>query len=364
MTAASTAATSRSRDEVVDGARRGRVPVQSQGGIAGFQHRRIGAGVLHHDDRAEQPPAGHHALGCADQFDPVLRIGRVLAVDAELPRAVLARDFTDGGVDSRAAEGIRQHLPEEGESTFGAGDGVGMRFHVIDDQRSLVVSRGPAAGLADQGLKTELPAGLGRCLKAGEVRVPLAEGHCGRRAVQPQRRADPAGLGHSQQLNAEFQVPAAPSDSSCRTMVSVAGAPAACCILLSSLMVILQFLVVAAAFAVIDAIWLKTMNPFYRGQIGELLADRPNLGYAVVFYVIYIAGIVFFALRPALDGGSWLSAVGYGAALGAFAYATYDLTNAATLKTWPLQLIVVDILWGAALTALATLAGWLVFHRN
>jgi uncharacterized membrane protein len=132
--------------------------------------------------------------------------------------------------------------------------------------------------------------------------------------------------------------------------------------LLCSLMVILQFLVVAAAFAVIDAIWLKTMNPFYRRQIGDLLADKPNLGYAVVFYVIYIAGIVFFALTPALDGGSWLSAVGYGAALGTFAYATYDLTNAATLKTWPWQLIVVDILWGAALTALATLAGWLVFH--
>ncbi len=129
-------------------------------------------------------------------------------------------------------------------------------------------------------------------------------------------------------------------------------------------MVILQFLVVAAAFAVIDAVWLKTMNPFYRGQIGELLAERPNLGYAVVFYVIYIAGIVFFALRPALDGGSWLSALGYGAALGAFAYATYDLTNAATLKKWPLQLIVVDILWGAALTALATLTGWLVFQGN
>ena len=129
-------------------------------------------------------------------------------------------------------------------------------------------------------------------------------------------------------------------------------------------MVILQFLVVAAAFAIIDAIWLKTMNPFYRRQIGDLMADKPNLGYAVVFYVIYIAGIVFFALRPALDGGSWLSAVGYGAALGAFAYATYDLTNAATLKTWPWQLVVVDILWGAALTALATLAGWLVFHTS
>ncbi|MGO4805158.1 DUF2177 family protein [Arthrobacter sp. 2MCAF15] len=129
-------------------------------------------------------------------------------------------------------------------------------------------------------------------------------------------------------------------------------------------MVILQFLVVAAAFAIIDAIWLKTMSPFYRRQIGDLMADRPNLGYAVVFYVIYIAGIVFFALRPALDGGSWLGAAGYGAALGVFAYATYDLTNAATLKTWPWQLIVVDILWGAALTALATLAGWLVFHTS
>jgi uncharacterized membrane protein len=129
-------------------------------------------------------------------------------------------------------------------------------------------------------------------------------------------------------------------------------------------MVILQFLVVAAAFAIIDAIWLKTMNPFYRRQIGELMADKPNLGYAVAFYLIYIAGIVFFALRPALDGGSWLSAVGYGAALGAFAYATYDLTNAATLRTWPWQLVVVDILWGAVLTALATLAGWLVFHTS
>ena len=59
---------------------------------------------------------------------------------------------------------------------------------------------------------------------------------------------------------------------------------------------------------------------------------------------------------------TWLTAVGHGAGLGAFAYATYDLTNAATLKSWPLQLIVVDMAWGALLTALATLAGWLVFH--
>jgi len=127
-------------------------------------------------------------------------------------------------------------------------------------------------------------------------------------------------------------------------------------------MLILEFLVVAAAFAVIDAVWLKSTSTFYRRHLGHLMADKPHLGYAVVFYVLYIAGIVFFALRPALDGGSWLTALGYGAALGTFAYATYDLTNAATLKKWPLLIVVVDIVWGAFLTGLATVVGWLVFH--
>jgi uncharacterized membrane protein len=127
-------------------------------------------------------------------------------------------------------------------------------------------------------------------------------------------------------------------------------------------MIILQFLVVAAAFAVLDSVWLKSTSKFYRRNLGHLLADKPHLGYAVVFYVLYIIGIVFFALRPALDGGSWPTALGYGAALGAFAYATYDLTNAATLRKWPLSIVVVDILWGTVLTGLATVVGWLVFH--
>jgi uncharacterized membrane protein len=65
-------------------------------------------------------------------------------------------------------------------------------------------------------------------------------------------------------------------------------------------MVMVQLLVVAAAFAVIDAVWLKLMNPFYRGRARELLADKPHLGYAVAFHVMYIAGIVFFGLPPRL----------------------------------------------------------------
>ena len=129
-------------------------------------------------------------------------------------------------------------------------------------------------------------------------------------------------------------------------------------------MIILQFLVVAAAFAVLDAVWLKSTSRFYRRNLGHLLADKPHLGYAVVFYVLYIIGIIVFALRPALDGGSWPAALGYGAALGTFAYVTYDLTNAATLQKWPLSIVVVDILWGALLTGLATVVGWLVFHQS
>ncbi|SFT69895.1 DUF2177 family protein [Arthrobacter sp. ov118] len=127
-------------------------------------------------------------------------------------------------------------------------------------------------------------------------------------------------------------------------------------------MLILQFLVVAATFAILDAVWLKSMSKFYRNHLGHLMADKPHLGYAVAFYVLYIAGILFFALTPALERGTWLTALGYGAALGTFAYATYDLTNAATLKDWPLSIVVADIVWGAVLTGLASLAGWLVFH--
>ncbi|MBP2217207.1 DUF2177 family protein [Arthrobacter sp. CAN_C5] len=126
-------------------------------------------------------------------------------------------------------------------------------------------------------------------------------------------------------------------------------------------MIFLQFLVAAATFLLLDAVWLKSMSKFYRGQLGDQLADKPNFLYAAAFYLIYIAGIVLFAVQPALAAGSWLAALGYGGALGLFAYATYDLTNASTLKRWPALLIVVDLAWGTALTALITLATYLVF---
>ncbi|HST36652.1 MAG TPA: DUF2177 family protein [Allosphingosinicella sp.] len=125
----------------------------------------------------------------------------------------------------------------------------------------------------------------------------------------------------------------------------------------------LAYAATGIAFIAIDAVWLRTMAPtFYRGAIGSLLADQPRLGAAAAFYLVYAAGIVLFAVAPAFahPGGSWKTALGYGAALGFVAYATYDLTNQATLKVWPLRLTLVDLAWGTLLTGAAAAIGYLV----
>lgn len=123
------------------------------------------------------------------------------------------------------------------------------------------------------------------------------------------------------------------------------------------------YAVTGITFAALDAVWLRAMAPtFYRGAIGSLLVDRPRMGAALAFYLIYLAGIVLFAVAPAFahPGGSWKTALGYGAALGFVAYATYDLTNQATLKVWPLRLTLVDLAWGTALTGTAAAIGYAV----
>lgn len=113
-----------------------------------------------------------------------------------------------------------------------------------------------------------------------------------------------------------------------------------------------SFLVAGLVMAAIDAVWLSIVaNKFYKSQIGPLLLDKPNMAAAAAFYVIYVVGIVAFAVLPALDRGAWQHALGYGALLGFVAYATYDLTNLATLKGFTPKLVAVDLLWGTVLTA-------------
>ena len=125
----------------------------------------------------------------------------------------------------------------------------------------------------------------------------------------------------------------------------------------------IAYLATGLAFAAIDAIWLTKMGPtFYRGQLGEMMLQRPRFDAAVAFYLIYIAGIIFFAVAPAFGhgGSGWKTALTYGAVLGFFAYATYDLTNRATLSIWPWKLTLIDMAWGTFLTGAAATIGYLV----
>ncbi len=117
----------------------------------------------------------------------------------------------------------------------------------------------------------------------------------------------------------------------------------------------------AAAFFAIDLVWLGVVaKSFYRDRIGGLMLDQINITAAVIFYLAYVVGIVIFAVAPALQSGSWITALVFGALFGFFAYATYDMTNLATLRDWPLEVVVVDMAWGTVLTGASATIGFLV----
>lgn len=121
-------------------------------------------------------------------------------------------------------------------------------------------------------------------------------------------------------------------------------------------------LVAAAIFVAIDAVWLSVIaNKFYKQQLGPQLADKPNLIAAAIFYALYMTGVVIFAINPALEEDSIGKAIGLGVLLGLVMYATYDLTNKATLKHWPTKLVVVDLAWGMFITATVSTITFLIF---
>ena len=122
---------------------------------------------------------------------------------------------------------------------------------------------------------------------------------------------------------------------------------------------VIAYIATVIVFLGIDFVWLtRVASGFYTAQLGDLLLENPRLGPAAVFYLFYVVGIVFFAVMPALNGGGLPVALVSGALLGAIAYATYDVSNYATLKNWPAVVVVVDIIWGAVLTAVSAAAGW------
>jgi len=128
--------------------------------------------------------------------------------------------------------------------------------------------------------------------------------------------------------------------------------------------VAIAYLAAGVAFLIIDAIWLTIMaDSLYRPLLGDRLAQQYHLVPAVIFYLIYVGGIVFFAVMPALAGGGLARALLNGGALGLVAYATYDLTNHATLRDWPLAVTLADIPWGMFVTAVGASAGFLAASR-
>ena len=117
-------------------------------------------------------------------------------------------------------------------------------------------------------------------------------------------------------------------------------------------MFIKLFLIALPVFFAIDMVWLGLVaKNFYKDQIGFLMTPNINWTAAIIFYLIFIAGLVLFVISPAMEKGSWIYAILFGASFGFITYATYDLTNLATLKDWPLMVTIVDLIWGAVLAA-------------
>ncbi|MDM9649090.1 DUF2177 family protein [Rhizobium sp. S163] len=118
------------------------------------------------------------------------------------------------------------------------------------------------------------------------------------------------------------------------------------------------------AFVVIDFVWLSIMaDRLYRPTLGDMLAPQFRLAPAVMFYVIYAAGLTFLAVRTGVMSGSIATAVIHGAVVGFMAYATYDLTNQSTMKIWSTTLTVADLIWGTVLSAAASGVGFWVTER-
>ncbi len=124
------------------------------------------------------------------------------------------------------------------------------------------------------------------------------------------------------------------------------------------------YLVTLIGFLAIDALWLGLIAPnFYKKQIDHLLAAKPNLWAALVFYLIFVLGLLIFVIIPAHQAQNITQALILGAAFGFITYATYDLTNLATLKDWPILITLIDLSWGTFLGTITALIGFMTASK-
>ena len=124
------------------------------------------------------------------------------------------------------------------------------------------------------------------------------------------------------------------------------------------------FAIIIAMF-ILDLIWLSQIaQPLYQAGIGHLMAAQPKLGFAALFYLVFVFGLMWFAVRPNVAAQGLKSTFIAGAIFGFFIYASYDLTNLALLKDWPLNLSLIDITWGTILSGICAAFGKFVFAFN
>lgn len=124
---------------------------------------------------------------------------------------------------------------------------------------------------------------------------------------------------------------------------------------------LVQYAVAALVFCVIDFLWLGTVaKGLYDRHLGDLVAPRPNVAAAVLFYAIFVAGLVYFVIHPAIEAGSWQRALLVGAFFGLVTYATWDLTNLAVLRDFPASIVPIDMAWGTFLAASVSVSTYAV----
>nr|WP_300005003.1 DUF2177 family protein [Tissierella sp.] len=123
-----------------------------------------------------------------------------------------------------------------------------------------------------------------------------------------------------------------------------------------------NYLIALVVFFAIDILWLGFIaKDLYRENLSHLMAPKTNWLAAVIFYSIFIGGLMFFAINPALEKDSIVYALAVGALFGFMTYATYDMTNLSTLKDWPIKITIIDILWGTALNGVtASIAFYII----
>ena len=127
---------------------------------------------------------------------------------------------------------------------------------------------------------------------------------------------------------------------------------------------VVQYVVATVVFCVLDLLWLGTIaEDTYARHLGDLLAPSPDVGAAFVFYAIFVAGLLYFVIHPAVAAVSWRRAAGAGAFFGFVTYATWDLTNLAVLRDFPAALVPIDLAWGTFLAAAVSLTTYAVAHR-